>query len=446
MKLSSEPSNRTLLGHPKGLFILFITELWERFSFYGMRAILVLFLIDNVKGGFGWSEAAALQVYGTYLMLVYLLAIPGGFISDHYIGHRAAVLSGAFLQTIGYFLLMLQSSIVLPFALLLIAIGTGFLKPSISAMVGALYPEEDERRDSGFTIFFMGISVGMLLAAFVVGSIGEVYGWHYGFGLAGVGMLLSIGTFVAGSEYLGSVSKQSLKDVVPTASSTLVKEERDRLVLIFVCLLAVCVFYTAYEQSGGLMTLYAEKYTDRHFYHWQFPASVFTGITPAFVVLLGPLVSYVWIRLARHIPTNAIVKLGAGLVILGIGFLVMVGAALQRRTSPTGQSSLYWLVATYIIYAIGELCLSPVALSYITYLAPDRLKSSMIGAFFASAGTAGFLASMLGERSVFLGDLLIFQIIAAITFLVGFCFILFNRRLMKLEHGNVEDIESAAER
>lgn len=439
---TTDTTSNTLLGHPKGLFVLFITEMWERFSFYGMRAIFVLFLIDRVHGGFGWSESASLQLYGAYLMMAYLLAIPGGFLADRYIGQRAAVLWGIGLQFLGYVLLTLKNESLLIPALGVIALGTGLLKPNISTMVGGLYDKRDPRRDSGFTIFYMGISVGMMLASFVVGTIGEVYGWEYGFGLAGVGSLLSMTTFWWGKRYIPKPTlkaRLAYKKQRAANGLTLTKEEKDRLLLVFISLIAACIFYVALEQSGGLMTLYAEKYTDRHIYDWELPASIFTGLTPAFIVLLGPIVALTWMRLAKHSQRiNAIFKMGVANIIIGLGFLGMVGAALQKQISLSGQSSLYWLFGVYFIYAIGDLCLSPVIISFITRVAPRRLKSVMTGTYFATLGVASFLAGKLGEQSGALGERTIFEIIAAITILLGIPFIIFNKPLMILAHGSAD--------
>jgi len=438
---TTDATKNTLLGHPKGLFVLFLTEMWERFSFYGMRAILVLFLIDRVHGGFGWSENTALSLYGIYLMMAYLLAIPGGFLADHYTGQIAAVLLGAGLQCVGYILLILKYESLLMPALGLIALGTGLLKPNISTMVGGLYEKRDPRRDSGFTIFYMGISAGMMLASFVVGTVGEVYGWEYGFGLAVVGNLLSIATFWWGKKHLATPTSKPRTGARKrgTKNLMLTGEEKDRLLLVCIALIAACIFYIALEQSGGLMTLYAENYTDRYVYDRELPASIFTGLTPAFIILLGPVVALIWMRLAKRSQRiNAIFKMGVANIIIGLGVLCMVGASWQKQTSPTGQSPLYWLVGAYFIYAIGDLCLSPVILSFLTRVAPRRLKAVMTGTYFATLGIASFLAGKLGEQSGTLGELTIFALVTAMTILLGIPFIIFNRPLMVLAHGSAD--------
>ena len=265
MNRSIKKSNTTFLGHPVGLFILFLTEMWERFSFYGMRAILVLFLVDSAGGGLGWSEPTALRVYGINLMAVYVLSIPGGIVADRYIGTKAAVLWGAILQCAGHFLLSLGSEWAFISGLSFIALGTGLLKPNISTMVGALYPQGDARRDAGFTIFYMGINIGAAAAASVVGLVGQLYGWHYGFGLAGVGMLIGITTFAMGSGYLVDLKVAPQQQVATKPKKPLVnftKKERDQLFLITISLIAVCAFFAAFEQAGGLMSLYTQKYTN----------------------------------------------------------------------------------------------------------------------------------------------------------------------------------------
>jgi proton-dependent oligopeptide transporter, POT family len=433
-----------LLGQPKGLFVLFLTEMWERFSFYGMRAILVLFLVDHVKGGFGWSEAAALKLYGINLMMVYVLGVPGGAIADRYIGQKKAVLWGGTLQCIGHFLLALGSEAIFIVGLCFIAVGTGLLKPNISTMVGGLYEQGDTRRDSGFTIFYMGINMGGMLAAAIVGSVGELYGWHYGFGLAGLGMLVAIGTFLLGHKHLKNIGERPRKRTEERAASVTIKrlfltkgEEKDRLFVLFVCFIAVFTFYVAFEQAGGLMNLYAKKYTNRYVYGWEIPASMLQSLNPAFIVLLGLFIEMLWIRLAkRYKHISSIYKMGVGNIIVGIGFLFMVGAAFQKESSPTGQSSLDWLIIAYLFHTIGELCLSPVALSFITKVAPQSVRSSMMGIFFAVMGAAGWLASKLGAQAALLGDLAIFKFLFCSTVLLGFPFLIFNRKLMRLTHGS----------
>ncbi len=440
---SPKQGNATLFGHPSGLFILFLTEMWERFSFYGMRAILVLFLIDTTKGGLGWSKAEALNILGINMMFVYLLGIPGGIIADRYIGHRTAVVWGGILQCIGHFLLALSNEALFMVGLGCIAAGTGLLKPNISTMVGELYAPGDARRDAGFTIFYMGINVGSLFASLIVGFVGEVYGWHYGFSLAGFGILIGLLTFWVGQRHLATVRvgpqaktvAQAGKSVTPKRPFT--REEVDRLIVLVILLIAICTFFMALEQAGGLMTLYAEEYTNRYVFGWEIPASTLQALNPIFVILLGPTISLIWSGLSkRYQHLSSIHKMGVGNVIAGFGFLFMIGASLQKQSSPIEQSALHWLVGAYLFHTIGELCLSPVSLSFITKVAPQRIKASMMGIYFAAIGIANWLASQLGQYSTTAGDLAVFRIIFIVTVCIGTLFIFFNKPLMKLTHGS----------
>lgn len=442
MNTSIPKNTATLFGHPKGLFVLFFTEMWERFSFYGMRAILVLFLVDQARGGFGWSEAATNKFYGVYILLVYLLSIPGGIIADRYIGHKTAVLWGGTLQCIGHFLLSLGSEIIFLMGLGAIIVGTGLLKPNISTMVGDLYDKEDQRRDSGFTIFYMGINIGGMLAAALVGLVGEVYGWHYGFGLAGIGMFIGLIIFVAGQQYLTPTSNLLKKgvnafDTPPHINKRMsfTKEERDRLIVLAICLMAIFTSFVALEQAGGLLNLYAKNYTNRHIGSWEIPASMLQGLNPTFIICLGPIASVVWIRLEkRYKYISSMYKMGIGSIIVGLGTLFMVGAALQKEVAVTGKSDLYWLVSTYLFHTIGELSLSPVFLAFIANVAPPQIKSSVMGIFFAVVGMAGLIAGYLGALVDLLGELTIFQFTVSINLLIGFLLILYNKRLMRLMH------------
>lgn len=436
--------NTTLLGHPQGLFILFLTEMWERFSFYGMRAILVLFLVDQYKGGLGWSEAATNKFYGLYIMLVYFLSIPGGFIADRYIGHKAAVLWGGILQCIGHFLLALRSEYLFFVGLSAIIIGTGLLKPNISTMVGGLYEEGDTKRDSGFAIFYMGINIGSMFAAAIVGLVGEVYGWHYGFGLAGVGMLIGLAIFILGQRYLKEIPTQPLGTPkaykVGGTAFNVTKEEKEHLYVLMVCLLAVFIFFAAFEQAGGLLNLYAKNHTHRYVGNWEIPASTLQSLNPMCIVCLSPIVSLIWMRLTkRYAYISSIYKMGIGNIIVGLGTLFMVGAVLQKEASPTGKSDLSWLIMTYLFYTLGELSLAPVFLAFVTKIAPKSMQASIMGVFFAVVGMAGLAAGYLGALVNQLGELMVFRLTFGINALIGLLLILFNTRLMRLVRNNALD-------
>lgn len=441
MKQSKQVADSMLLGHPKGLFILFLTEMWERFSFYGMRALLVLFLVDRVRGGFGWTEVSALHLYGIYTMSVYVLGFVGGVIADKWIGQKNAVLWGGILACIGHFLLAAQKEMLFMLGLFLIASGTGLLKPNISSLVGSLYAGGDKRRDGGFTIFYMGINIGALMAGLVIGGIGQLYGWHYGFGLAGVGMLLGILIFLGGQRYLASLAVGPQGPTISTAQKTSTKqtftrEEKDRVWALVVSFIAIFSFFVAFEQAGGLMSLYTEKYTDRHIFGWEVPASMFQSVNPFFIIILGPFVALIWNWLSKRFShISAFYKLGIGNILVGVGFLFMVGAAMQLQIPGVTKSPLHWLINAYLFHTIGELCLSPVSLSFVTKLAPQRISASMMGMYFAMIGFSQYLAAWIGRQSANMGDLAVFQLIFWMTIAVGLPFLVFNKRLMKLVHG-----------
>jgi proton-dependent oligopeptide transporter, POT family len=440
MKQSKQVADSMLLGHPRGLFILFLTEMWERFSFYGMRALLVLFLVDRVRGGFGWTEAEALHLYGIYTMSVYVLGFIGGVVADKWIGQKSGVLWGGILACIGHFLLAAQNEMLFMVGLFLIASGTGLLKPNISSLVGGLYAAGDKRRDGGFTIFYMGINIGALLSGLIIGGIGQVYGWHYGFGLAGVGMLLGIFIFLSGQKYLISVDASSEASVSPkkshTTKQTFTKEEKDRLWALVVSFIAIFSFFVAFEQAGGLMNLYTEKYTDRHIFGWEAPASMFQSVNPFFIIILGPIVALIWNWLAKRFNNiSAFYKLGMGNIVVGVGFLFMVGAAMQLQIPGVTKSSLHWLINAYLFHTIGELCLSPVSLSFVTKLAPQRISASIMGIYFAMIGFSQYLAAWIGQQSANWGDLAVFQFIFWMTVAVGLPFLIFNKKLIRLIHG-----------
>lgn len=454
MSRTTVSSNSNFLKHPKGIFILFFTELWERFSYYGMRAILILFLVDNVaRGGFGWSKEDAFTLLGTYTMMVYVMGIPGGIIADRYLGQKQAVLWGAILQCIGHFSLAFQSKGAFFVGLVALVVGVGLMKPSVSTMVGSLYEKGDKRRDGGFTIFYMGINIGGLIAPLVVGFIGEVYGWHYGFSLAGIGMLLGITTFLLGQKYfkeIGNKPQKALrveKSHAPKLHNSFTKEEKDRLVVVAISFIAVFVFFMAFEQMSGLLNIYAYSYTNRYMGGWEIPASMLQSVNSIFVVGLAPLVAAFWFKIAKkHKNISSIYKIGVGNIIVGIGFLFMVGAALQKRYTFPEESALYWLIGSYFFQTLGELSLSPVSMSFITKVAPKHIVGSVMGILLAVIGVANFISSRLGRLAISLGDLTIFQFIFFVTVLTGALVIIFNKKLAKLTHGSEDIVEEDEEK
>ena len=290
-----------IFGHPKGLFVLFFTEMWERFSYYGMRAILVLYLVTQTTGdnpGLGWTSGEALALYGWYTMLVYVASIPGGWIADRLIGQKKSVLIGGLTLCLGHSILAVEQMWAFYSGLGLIIAGVGLLKPNISTMVGGLYEQGDIRRDKGFTIFYIGINIGAFLSSLIVGYVGEVHGWHYGFGLAGIGMLLGQLVYMAGQKHLIHVGNLLTKTENPEEkekyNQPLTKIEIDRVKVLLLSFLIVIVFWGAFEQAGGLMNIYTLEKTNRVIAGMTIPASVFQSLNAAFIILLGTSVAGYW--------------------------------------------------------------------------------------------------------------------------------------------------------
>jgi len=437
-----------LWGHPKGLYILFFTELWERFSYYGMRAILVLFLISSVTGdnpGYGWEEGDALSLYGWYTMMVYVASIPGGWVADKFWGAKRTVLIGGILLCFGHGILAIEQLWAFYMGLTLIVLGVGGLKPNISTMVGGLYPPGDDRRDKGFTIFYIGINVGAFLSALIVGYVGEYIGWHYGFGLAGIGMLLGQGVFMWGQKFLKGVgeSTQELDPVEAEAKKRpLNKVEKDRMLVMALSFLLIIVFWGAFEQAGGLMNIYTKQKTDLYleFFNFNVPASWFQSVNAFFIVTLGvPIASFwYWWGHKKRRESSSLFKMAIGVIIMGWGFLFMSAASLQFEAE--GASAMYWLVLAYLFHTVGELCASPVALSFITKLAPLKYASFMMGVYFAATGVGNKVAGLLGEWSASAGELQIFTGIAIFCTIIGALVIAILKPLKRLTHG-AEDIK-----
>ena len=440
-------SQKQIFGHPAGLYVLFFTEMWERFSYYGMRAILVLYLVaestpDSINPGLNWETGAALSLYGTYTMLVYVASIPGGWIADNILGQKKSVLYGGVLLVLGHSILAVEEMWAFYTGLGLIIAGVGMLKPNISSMVGGLYAQGDVRRDDGFIIFYIGINVGAFLSSLIVGYVGETYGWHYGFGLAGIGMTLGLIQYLFGQKYLSQVGDFIGNNKSDKGEDLLKKPltsiEKDRLVVLFLSFILVIVFWGAFEQAGGLMNIYASEKTDRLFMGWLVPASWFQSLNAMFIIFLGTSVATYWAkRKLKNQLSSSLFKMIIGLIIMGTGFFFMSAAATQYESQ--GSSAMYWLVLAYLFHTIGELCISPVALSFITKLAPLKYASLTMGVYFAMTGFGNKLAGMLGEASQSMGEFTIFTGIAIFCVVFGCLVLLFRTKLEKLTHGAEDD-------
>ena len=423
-----------LSKHPMGLSTLFFTELWERFSYYGMRAILVLYLVSETNSenpGLGWSNYEAIRLYGWYTAFVYLACIPGGIIADRLLSNQRAVLYGGTLLCLGHLSLAIDDINFFYSGLLLIVLGVGLLKPSISSLVGALYKNNDVRRDQGFTIFYIGINIGAFLASLLVGYIGEKYGWHYGFSLAGIGMIIGQTFF-----FLGRKNFYKIKSKKKIQTEKFQAFEFDRIKLIILASFILIVFWASFEQAGGLMNVFAYQKTDRYIelLRFEVPASWFQSINPLMIIFCGFYVSLFWLFLEKKkMLSSSIFKIAVGIIIMGLGFIFMFFASVEYEI--LGKSSMYWLVLAYLFHTVGELCASPVILSYITKLSPKRLVSSIMGIYFAAIGIGNKLAGLIGQYSETLGEKFIFLAITVICSSVGLIVIFFNKRLSKLSHG-----------
>ena len=404
------PHQKELFGHPVGLYILFFTELWERFSYYGMRALLTLYIATSataIDPGLGWSSKDSIWLYGWYTMLVYVAAIPGGWLADKFLGQKKTVMLGGFLLCIGHLVLAIPGTTAFFSGLLLIILGVGGLKPNISTMVGGLYKQGDIRRDSGFTIFYIGINIGAFLSSIIVGLVAFKYGWHYGFGLAGIGMLLGQAVFILGQKYLKHVgnflgNSGNLADK-EAMKKPLDKIEKDRVIVLLISFLIVVVFWGAFEQAGGLMNLYTDAKVDRGISigSWtEIPAAVFQSLNAGYIIIFGTLIGGFWIWWKKQgKESSSIFKMAIGTIIMGLGYVFMMFASKEASLEAFGKAAMFWVFLAYLFHTIGELCTSPVSLSFITKLAPVKYASIMMGVYFAATGFGNKLAGSIGEAS-----------------------------------------------
>ncbi|MGR3235008.1 peptide MFS transporter [Vibrio vulnificus] len=451
------PNQHQYFGHPRGLFLLFGTELWERFSYYAMRAILVLYLTDTtINGGLGWSTKDALDLYGTYTGLVYITPLIGGYLADNYLGQRRSILIGGALMAIGQFTLALPADALglgslhtFYLGLALLIAGNGLFKPNISTMVGDLYQEGDNRRDGAFTIFYMGINLGALIAGVVSGSVTTEFGWKAGFVAAGIGMLISLVMQMAlAQSWLGDIGREpaAKRDLAIKKSAqkeTLTKEEVDRIKVILVMSLFTIVFWAGFEQAGGLMNIYTQQYTDRMIGSFEIPAAWFQSLNPFFIITLAPALAVLWVKLGKREP-NSPVKFALAMFFLALGFLCMVGAVVEQSGDTSVKTSMLWLVGAFFFHTLGELCLSPIGLSLVTKLAPLRLASLMMGAWFGCNAIANYVAGYVGSHVGELGAMAIFSGIAVTATVSGVILLLFSNQLVRWMHG-AESGSSTAE-
>jgi proton-dependent oligopeptide transporter, POT family len=399
-------SEKQWFGHPRGLATLFFTEMWERFSYYGMRALLILYMVGSVQQpGLGFGEKRAATIYGAYTMLVYLMGIPGGFIADRWLGHYRAVLIGGIIIACGHFSMAVPGMPFFFAGLGLIVLGTGLLKPNVSTIVGTLYSKEDKRRDSGFSIFYMGINLGAFIAPLITGYLGQKINWHFGFAAAGVGMTLGLIQYVAGKKYLVAHSTAKTPQTVVVEAAVAPKEplsgdDWKRIGAIAILSLFALMFWAGFEQAGSSLNLFADRATRLTILGYNYPSSWFQSVEPLFVILFAPVFAWMWIRLGPREPSSP-VKFTLGLVLLSLSFLLILPAARIYEQSHMRVGPM-WLIGLYFLQMVGELCLSPVGLSMVTKLSPARLVGFMMGVWFLATAlgnyVAGWVAGFLQNR------------------------------------------------
>lgn len=452
-------------GHPKGLYLLFLTEMWERFSYYGMRGILMLYLTKSyLEGGLGIDAETASLIYGYFTGFVYFTPLIGGWLADRYLGQRHSITIGGIIMMFGQLALFsLNTHIGLCVGLFLLIIGNGFFKPNISTLVGGLYSDGDPKRDSAFSIFYMGINLGALIAPIIIGILtddifstkdaaGKIisYGYKYGFLAAAAGMFLGqISYNMLAKKYLGDlglkpqgkIDKNDMKNETNT-NAPLTKNEKQRVTVIFIYFFFAIFFFAGFEQAGSSLTLYTDKFIDRNVNlpsigGYVIPTSLFQSINPFFIVLLAPIFAYFWnTKLGQKLTTP--LKMGLGMVILGVGFFFMLGAVAERGgdiSDVTIKASIWLVILTYLVHTIGELCLSPVGLSVVTKLAPPKLASLLMGVWLM----ASFFANILGGYLAFiiqtLGAGKIFLYISIFVIICGILMIALNKVLVRMMQG-----------
>ena len=452
-------------GHPKGLYLLFLTEMWERFSYYGMRGILILYLTKSyLEGGLGIDAKTASLIYGYFTGFVYFTPLIGGWLADRYLGQRHSITIGGIIMMFGQLALFsLNTHIGLYVGLFLLIIGNGFFKPNISTLVGGLYSDGDPKRDSAFSIFYMGINLGALIAPIIIGILtddifstkdaaGKIisYGYKYGFLAAAAGMFLGqISYNMLAKKYLGDlglkpqgkIDKNDMKNETNT-NAPLTKNEKQRVTVIFIYFFFAIFFFAGFEQAGSSLTLYTDKFIDRNVNlpsigGYVIPTSLFQSINPFFIVLLAPIFAYFWnTKLGQKLTTP--LKMGLGMVILGVGFFFMLGAVAERGgdiSDVTIKASIWWVILTYLVHTIGELCLSPVGLSVVTKLAPPKLASLLMGVWLMASFFANIVGGYLASIIQTLGAGKIFLYISIFVIICGILMIALNKVLVRMMQG-----------
>ncbi len=411
--------------HPPGLYVLFFTEMWERFSYYGMRSLLVYYMIKHLQ----FTQERSSQIYGLYTGFVYFTPLFGGMLADRLLGQRRTVILGGVLMAIGHFLMAVES-LFFP-ALLFLILGNGAFKPNISTQVGALYLPGDHRRDRAFSLFYMGINLGAFFSPLVCGTLGEKVGYHWGFAAAGVGMVIGVLVYLSGQQHLApDLIMQRKESRRREPSEPVTREEWMKIGAIFVMMSLSIVFWSVYEQQGNTMALWADANTDRMIFGWEMPASWFQSFNPLMIFIFVPLLNMVWARQDRRgKEPSSIAKMGIGCILLAAAFLILIPPALHLAVHP--RASLWWLFACTFVLTIGEIYLSPIGLSLVTKIAPARMVSMMMGVWFLSSFFGNYLSGYLGTFWEKMPRESFFLLMFSLSFAAGLAFFALLKPLKK---------------
>ncbi len=411
--------------HPPGLYVLFFTEMWERFSYYGMRSLLVYYMIKHLQ----FPQERSSEIYGLYTGFVYFTPLFGGMLADRVLGQRRTVVLGGVLMAIGHFLMAVES-LFFP-ALVFLILGNGAFKPNISTQVGALYPPGDHRRDRAFSLFYMGINLGAFFSPLVCGTLGEKVGYHWGFAAAGVGMVIGIFVYLAGQKHLApDLIMQKKKSDQQISSEPMTGDEWLKVGAIVVMMTLSIVFWSVYEQQGNTMALWADANTERMILGWEMPASWFQSFNPLMIFLFVPLLNMFWTRQDRRgKEPSSIAKMGIGCILLAAAFLILIPPALHLAVHP--RASLWWLFACTFVLTIGEIYLSPIGLSLVTKIAPARIVSMMMGVWFLSSFFGNYLSGYLGTFWEKMSREHFFLLMFSLSFTAGLAFFALLKPLKK---------------
>jgi proton-dependent oligopeptide transporter, POT family len=402
--------------HPTGLYVLFFTEMWERFSYYGMRSLLVYYMIKHLQ----FTQEQSSRIYGLYTGFVYFTPLFGGLLADRFLGQRRTVMVGGVLMAIGHFLMAVES-LFYP-ALIFLILGNGAFKPNISTQVGALYLPGDNRRDRAFSIFYMGINLGAFFSPLVCGTLGEKVGFHWGFAAAGVGMVIGLLVYLWGQKHLApDLIMQKKGSKQREAQEPMTRGDWLKIGAIFVMMSLSIVFWSVYEQQGNTMALWADANTNRMIFGWEMPASWFQSFNPLMIFLLVPLLNMFWHAQDRHgKEPSSIAKMGIGCMLLAAAFLILIPPARELATNP--KASLWWLFSCTFILTLGEVYLSPIGLSLVTKIAPARIVSLMMGVWFLSSFFGNYLSGYLGTFWEKMPRENFFLLMFALSFAAGLAF------------------------